>query len=127
MESSGPSGHVIVCGLGRVGYRVIDLLWRLGESVSVITMGGRDEWKRELVDRGMSVIEGDARDDKLLIEAGIATAGALIATTGQDLLNIEIALDAKRLNPDLPLILRIFDQTLGQQLESGFDIRCALS
>ena len=34
--------HYIVCGLGIVGYRVVELLHRLGEKVRVVTLSGHD-------------------------------------------------------------------------------------
>ena len=37
-EASGMRGHYIVCGLGIVGYRAVELLHRLGESVVVVTL-----------------------------------------------------------------------------------------
>ena len=44
MESgSALRGHYIVCGLGIVGYRAVELLHRLGERVVVVTLSGHDE------------------------------------------------------------------------------------
>lgn len=119
-------GHFIVCGLGRVGYRVAEVLWRLGEKVVIITEPTREEWIRVARERGSEVLIGDARNESRLEEAGIRTARGIIATTSNDLTNTEIALDSKRLHPDLPVVVRIFDQTLAEQFEQAFDIRRAL-
>ncbi|MBI3909424.1 MAG: NAD-binding protein [Armatimonadetes bacterium] len=121
------AGHCIVCGMGQVGYRVVDMLRRLGESVTVVTQTTRDEWLHTARAGGVKVLLGDARDAQLLAEAGIQDACTLIAATDQDLVNIEIALDAKQLRPDLPVVIRLFDQTLARQLEATFDIRRALA
>jgi Trk K+ transport system NAD-binding subunit len=120
-------GHFIVCGMGRVGFRIVELLVRLGEPVTVINKILREEWQREAQEWGVRIITGDARDERLMEEAGIQTARALIVATDSDLINIEIALDAKKLHPDVPVVARIFDQTLARQMEAAFDIRRALS
>ncbi|HLK55306.1 MAG TPA: NAD-binding protein, partial [Chthonomonadaceae bacterium] len=121
------AGHIIVCGMGQSGYRIVSLLLRLGERVTVVARETREEWRKATVARGVEVIEGDARDVTLLVQAGVDQATCLIATTDNDLVNLEIALDTKKHRPELPVVLRIFDQTLAQQLEKAFDVRSALS
>lgn len=120
------AGHILVCGFGHVGYRVTLLLLRLGEQVTVIAQEAREEWMEEVTAAGATLFRGDARSERLLKEAGIETAAALIAATDRDLVNVEIALDAHHLRPDLPMVVRLFDQTLAQQLEGMFQIRRAL-
>jgi voltage-gated potassium channel len=120
-------GHFIVCGMGHVGYRIVDLLGRLGETVTVITQSARAEWIDAAQARGVPVRIGDAQDERLLAEVGIHEAQAVLAVTDQDLVNIEIALDAKRLHPDIPVVIRLFEQNLARQLEATFDIRRALA
>ena len=45
-------GHYIVCGMGIVGYRVVELLHRLGERVVVVTLSGHDERIQAARERG---------------------------------------------------------------------------
>ncbi len=116
----------IICGLGQVGYRVCDLLLRLGEQVEVVTLESREERITELRDRGARVHIGDAQNPHALREAGIEHADSLITVTGKDLVNIEIALDARQLRPDMPLIVRIFDESLGARLEETLGLRKAV-
>ena len=120
------AGHFIVCGFGDVGFRVTELLHRLGEEVVAVTHDAREERLQMARAAGVRVILGDARAEHLLREAGLATARVLIAATHQDLVNIEIALDARRSRPDLPIVVRLFDQSLAGQLETSFDLRRAL-
>ncbi len=119
-------GHAIVCGMGDVGYRIVELLHRLGEKVVVVTQEAQEERLAEAEARGIRVLRGDARNDRLLLEAGLATAGRVIAATDQDLVNIEISLDARRYRPDVAIVLRLFDPELAQQLEQTLDVRRAL-
>ncbi len=116
----------LVCGLGQVGYRICHLLLRLGEKVEVITKETREEWVSELQSLGVRVHLKDARNSQVLIDAGIREAVSLTSVTGQDLINIEIGLDAKTLCPDLPVVLRIFDETLGDRLEETLQLRKAI-
>ena len=118
-------GHVVVCGLGHVGYRAVHLLRRLGEEVTAITLPTRDDWVRSAEAAGVRVLVGDARDGALLIDAGVEGAVALIAATDHDVTNIEIVLDAKRARPELPIVARLFDQTLAHELERTLDVRRA--
>jgi Trk K+ transport system NAD-binding subunit len=120
------TGHVIVCGMGRVGYGITELLLRAGEQVTVITLTSRDEWIRSVEAQGARVIRGDARDEALLATAGLADARALIAASTDDPANIEIALDARQARPDLPVVIRMFDQHLAHHLESAFSLQRVL-
>ncbi len=119
-------GHYIVCGLGIVGYRVVELLHRLGEKVRVVTLSGHDDRIQATRAAGVEVEIADARDPNVLRRLGVLEARALVVTTSKDVINVEIALDAQRLRGDLPIVMRLFDQNLARQLESAFCIRRAL-
>lgn len=128
MESGARAGrHYVVCGLGIVGFRIVELLHRLGERVVVISQSAREEWLEATRGAGIEVITGDARDPTMLERAGLASAAAVVAVTGKDLVNIEIALDVKRLRRDATVVVRLFDQALARRLEETFDVRRALS
>ena len=120
------SGHFIVCGFGPVGFRVTDLLLRLGERVCVVTQAARDEWRRSAEERGAVMVLGDARDEHRLLGAGLREARALIAVADKDLVNVEIGLDASRLCPELPVVVRLFDPDFADEMESSLGIRRAL-
>jgi len=120
------SEHVIVCGLGHVGYRAVRLLMRLGRRGVVITRELNEDWRRA-IEPQFRVIVGDAQDDRLLDQAGVAGAKAVIVVTDDDLANLSIALDARRMNPRAALIVRQFDQELAVHLEQSAEIDRALS
>jgi Trk K+ transport system NAD-binding subunit len=120
-------GHLIVIGLGHIGSRVVALLHRLGYRLVVITDTSKEIWLRTAKDAGAEVILGDARNDERLVQAGIADAAALLVLTDSDLTNLEIVLDARKLRADLPIVARIFDQTLAHHLEEALDLRRALA
>lgn len=116
---SGGSENVVVCGLGHVGYRVTRLLLRLGVRVIALGLDVRTDRARAITEAGGQVHVADARDTVELTRAGLETARALVATTDSDLVNVEVALDARRVRQDLRLSLRLFDRELARSLEQS--------
>jgi voltage-gated potassium channel len=98
------SEHFIVCGYGRVGRQVARDLRRHDAQIVVID---QNPMHREAarVD-GVVYIEGQASDDEVLIQAGIARAAAVIACVDSDAENIFIALSARELNGTIRVIAR---------------------
>lgn len=121
------SDHVIVCGFGHVGYRAADLLLRLHERVTVVYDNAPADWLARVQTQGATCIQGDARSDSVLQAAGIAQARAVLAVTDRDLVNLETAVDARRLNPQAAVVLRLFDTALAPHLEDVLGVRQALS
>lgn len=119
--------HIIVCGMGRVGFRVINELLSFGESVVGINQSEREEWLQPLQRAGVPVILGDARRKQTLIDAGIERAAAIVVCTSDDLTNLDIALDARELRPSVKVVLRMFDQKLAENVSKGFGIQTAFS
>lgn len=79
--------------------------------------GDGDEPPEETV----RVLESAEPDDAALIEAGIGGAEALALVYDDDELNIHAALRARRLNPRLRLVIRLYNRKLGQHLEELLD------
>lgn len=117
--------HIIVCGMGHVGYQVVRLLVRLDEKVTVVTDRCRDDWRAAVESYGVIVHIGDARSGELVRKAGLLEARALIVVTDRDLINIEVALDAREVRKDLDIVVRLFDQSLAQHLERDCGVRRA--
>lgn len=119
---------LIVCGLGHVGYRVAKLAAKLGERVTVISMKPvRDTWRKELHPLRVRFVIGDATNPLVLHKAGIASARAVIITTDNDLANISIMLDAKKKNPGIKVVIRLFNHKLAEDIETHLGVQRALS
>lgn len=114
-------GHVVVCGLGHVGYRVVQELHRAGVGVVGIERSaeGFVEAVRQL---GVPVLVGDARRDELLVQAGVERARAVVCATNDDLVNLEVALDSKRMSPTVRVVLRMFDQRLATKVGGALEL-----
>ncbi|WP_431999903.1 NAD-binding protein [Streptomyces sioyaensis] len=73
------------------------------------------------------ILEAAQPDDVALTEAGVAEAGALALVYDDDELNIHAALRARRLNPRLRLVIRLYNRKLGQHLEELLDQAAAVT
>ncbi|MGW3491143.1 NAD-binding protein [Streptomyces sp. NPDC001054] len=76
---------------------------------------------------GVEVVEAARLDDAALTAAGIASATALALVHEEDEVNIHAALRARRLNPRLRLVIRLYNRRLGQQLEHLLDQAAVLA
>jgi voltage-gated potassium channel Kch len=119
--------HVVVCGLGHVGTRVVDELVALGEEIVAIERSPDAPGIEPLRARGVPVHVGDARRDELLSATGIAHAKAVVCATDDDLANLEIALDAKRMNPGVRVVMRMFDQRLAAKVGGALELDASFS
>ncbi len=69
---------------------------------------------------GIPVIQDDASRDPILKAAGVQKARSIILCTQNDNLNLQIALKARTMNPNIRVILRIFDDEFAQSLQKQF-------
>ncbi len=121
--------HIVVIGIGRVGYRAVQELLRLGEEVVAITLVDDDNAHllRQLRAQGVPVITDDARRTETLRDAQIEHARCVIICTGNDLTNLEIALAARELNPQGRIALRLFNDALADRAEKFLGVQVAVS
>ncbi|WP_329460490.1 potassium channel family protein [Streptomyces sp. NBC_01497] len=70
---------------------------------------------------GLRVVEAPELRDETLTEAGIADAAALALAYEDDEINIRAALAARRANPGLRLVIRLYNRRLGEQLADLLD------
>lgn len=97
-------GHCIICGLGRVGLSTAEALQDSKRPFVAIEKDVDPAILLAYPD--MFVIDGDATDDDVLLQAGIARANSIIVTAGDDSVNLFVVLSARSLNPDLFIIAR---------------------
>ncbi|MFO0891456.1 MAG: NAD-binding protein [Isosphaeraceae bacterium] len=112
--------HVVVVGVGRIGYQIIKELLELRETVVAVESASDALLLSELYDRKIPVIQGNARLSAILEQAGVAVAKAVIITTSDDLTNLDVALSARDLNPRARMVLRLFDETLATKMAGPF-------
>jgi Trk K+ transport system NAD-binding subunit len=121
------SGHVVVCGLGNIGYGVVEELLRRGESAVAIERAADNRFVAAIRRQGGAVIVADATLIESLRQANAGTARAVIACTESELANLEIALLARELNPRQRVVVGVADPFLAQVLREGANVRLAMS
>ncbi|MFF0752717.1 NAD-binding protein [Streptomyces sp. NPDC004267] len=72
------------------------------------------------------VVETAEVDDAVLLDAGVERAAALALVHEDDERNIRTALAARRLNPRLRLVIRLYNRRLGQHLATLLDQAAAV-
>ncbi|WP_434600633.1 NAD-binding protein [Streptomyces sp. A5-4] len=73
------------------------------------------------------LMEAFVVDDTVLADAGVQRATALALVHDDDETNIRAALTARRLNPRLRLVIRLYNRKLGQHLEDLLDQAAAVA
>ena len=119
--------HIVLCGLGNVGFRVLEHLIRLGEEVVVVEMNEECRFADDARNMGVPVVTGDIRLLSTLEKADINNARCLIAVSDKDMANLEAVLSARSVNEEIHIVMRIFDHNLANKLRSGFGIETAFS
>ena len=120
-------GHIVVCGLGNVGYRVVEDLLQANEKVVVIESSSDNRFVSATRRKGVAVMIGDGTVRELLEEAHVGQAKAVVAATAHDLSNLQIALLVSEINPDQRIVLRLTDTDLARTLKETTQIRYPLS
>lgn len=120
-------GHVIVCGLGRLGYFIAEGLLDRGEQVLIVERNEDASAIDHFRSRGADVYVGDARLPSVLQQVGVTRAKALYAVVNNDFTNLEIGLNARTFEPELRLVLRIFDDAMSARVREQLDIQLTFS
>jgi len=121
------SGHVIICGLGNVGFRVAEELIRRGERVVAIERRRDNPFISTARRLGVAVIVADAGVHEVLRQAHADQARAVVASTDQELVNLEVALLVREMNPQQRTIVRLTDPHLARTLRQAANVRLAMS
>jgi voltage-gated potassium channel Kch len=119
--------HYIVCGLGEVGIKVVRQLHAQGYDVVVIEPDDRNRFLHIARSLGVPIILEDASLSATLKTANIYRAAALITVTSNDTTNLEIALTAKALSPQLATIVRSQDSQFAHLVQEVFKFESVLS
>jgi voltage-gated potassium channel len=99
---TGMSGHIVVCGWGRVGRAIARDLAAMGGTPVVVD---QDPIRVENVP--CPAVLGDATDEAVLDRVGVRRARALVAALDTDAGNLFVTLSARELRPDLFIVARV--------------------
>jgi voltage-gated potassium channel Kch len=123
--------HIVVVGLGSFGIRVVSDLYAAGYDVAVIERDDDNRFLSTVADLDVPVIFGDATLRQTLESARVDVARAVAVLTQDDMVNIETGIVLREMmgprlmpevyRPDLPIVLRVYDQELGAAVAQRFE------
>jgi voltage-gated potassium channel Kch len=121
--------HLIVCGDDALASRMVEeLTIRYGERVTVILPSAqRGHGPRIARLPGVRIIERAELDERTFHDAQAQSARALAILHQDDLGNFHAALRAQEINPDLRLVIAIFNTSLGERIRTFFSDCAVLS
>lgn len=121
------SNHIVLCGLGKLGLRTLEQLIYLNQPVAVLEKNPQCPNLAFARKNGVPVRLGHSREQGVFDDLNVAEARSIILATNDDLANLEMAIDARKLNPQIRVILRMFDQELAAKLRESFDMPLTFS
>lgn len=119
--------HYIVCGLSGIGIKIVQQLHLSGHEVVVIETDANNRFVTTARDMSIPVILADASFRATLQRSNIDTATSVLAVTSDDATNLEIALKAKALAPNIPVIVNYADPDFASIAQQVFDFEAVLS
>jgi len=114
------SGHYIVCGFGRIGRTVSQLLRE--KPMEVVVIEKAPEYIPFFQEKKILYVTGEATSEENLLKAGILRAKGLVAAVSSDADNVYISLTARGLNPDIFILARAAEEsTIKKLTRAGAD------
>jgi voltage-gated potassium channel len=115
--SAESGGHVIVCGYGLVGEKIVDIL--LQHNIDIVVV----DWDKSKIDllneRGIRAVFGDATSSKVLKAAGVEKAAAIAVAMDDDAKNLFTVITARSLNDKIIIATRANDEFLKDKLKEA--------
>ncbi|MDD2705296.1 MAG: potassium channel family protein [Acidocella sp.] len=112
------SGHVVVCGYGRIGEALAEELKAGG--IKFVILDTDETRLARAASHGYPTWTGDATDEQVLRAVGVSRARALVTAVPNDAINVFITLTARDLNKNLEIISRsISPRSKGKLLQAG--------
>ena len=108
------SGHVVICGFGRMGEVLAKELQR--QQKRLVIVENDPDRIREAAALNYLALTDDSTEEDALMKAGVERADTLVTTLRRDADNVFITLTARNLNPDLMIIARAEFQTTEKKL-----------
>lgn len=113
--------HHILVGLGHLGFHVVQhLKGAMNRPMAVIELDPQADLITAVQEMDIPIIHDDASRESALEAAGVHRASSIILCSQNDAVNLKIALKARSLNPNIRVIIRIFDDDFAKALTSQF-------
>lgn len=119
--------HLVVCGLGRMGYGLSMELLRRGKKVLIIESDPDNPYLSIVRSRGAKTLVGDAKLMRNLSDARVGHAAGIFAMVKNDMLDLEIGLNTLSIQKDATVVLRIYDEEFANRVRSRLAIPLTFS
>ena len=96
------------------------ILGAMTQPMAVIELNPTADLVTAVQEMDIPIIHDDASRETALEAAGVRRASSIILCTQNDAVNLKIALKARSLNPDIRVVIRIFDDDFAQALTNQF-------
>ncbi|MFB6131996.1 MAG: TrkA family potassium uptake protein [Halanaeroarchaeum sp.] len=100
--------HVVVCGYGTFGKTIANRLHEADRPVVIVERG--DTQYQRAIDDGHLAVQGDARHEDPLTQAGVERASTVVGAVDDTDTNVKVAVTASQLDPRVRLVVRAGDQ-----------------
>jgi voltage-gated potassium channel len=115
---AGFGGHLIVCGAGETGTRVLDEIGKTG--ASAVAIDQKPDRLAALAERpSLATLEGDATDLETLERAGLARASCVIAALPHEKDNLIVTVLVRQNNPEIRIVARHVDPAMADRLKKA--------
>lgn len=115
--AQGVSGHVIICGYGRVGQNIARFI--SDEGVPYVAMDLDPVLVQNAIKAREPVNYGDAGNIELLEAAGLSRAAALVISLDDVAATDKILTKVRQRNPDIPILVRTTDDSELEHLQKA--------
>jgi Trk K+ transport system NAD-binding subunit len=119
--------HVVVCGLGNIGFRMVEQLHELGVPLVAAELQESNRYLPAVRRLGVPVLVADIRLPETLQTLQVQRARSVVVVTSSDIVNLETALNVQALKPEARVVLRLFDPDLAARVEQAFGIHISRS
>lgn len=109
--------HVIICGFGKIGQNIAKLIAR--ENFDYIALDYNINLLQGARKAGYKVLFGDSTHKEILHAAGVERAAALIICHDDIGTTERTLLQARKLNPELPILVRTQDESYYELLQKA--------
>ncbi len=110
------SGHVIICGFGRIGQNLANILREM--NISYVALDLDHSLIQQAWEAGENVFYGDSTRSEILKKTELVRASALIITFDDALIAEKIIRSARQINTNIPIVVRSKDDQYMDNLHS---------
>lgn len=112
-------GHTVICGMGQFGLALCERLREEGRRVVAVDLSDDTRGMVAARQLGVPTIAGDMTGEETLRAANVPGARYLVVCSGDDLANLEAAIEGRELNPEIVVYARVYRESLARRINDA--------